>query len=120
MEQVVTNLISNAIKYGEQKPVSIAVESDASNRRARLIVKDQGMGISPEMQERIFQRFDRAGVSEKKIAGLGLGLYITRQIVEAHGGTIQVESTLGKGSIFTVELPLDVPQEAALKKASSG
>ena len=59
------------------------------------------------MQEKIFERFERAGVSGKKISGLGLGLYITRQIVEAHGGSIKVDSKVGNGSVFTVDLPLD-------------
>ncbi len=107
IEQIASNLISNALKYGEGKPISIFVENDVPNRKAKLVVKDQGLGISEEMQEKIFERFERAGVSGKKISGLGLGLYITRQIVEAHGGSIKVDSKVGNGSVFTVDLPLD-------------
>jgi signal transduction histidine kinase len=69
-------------------------------------VRDRGIGIPPEDVERIFQRFERAG-SARKYGGLGLGLYIVRQIVDAHAGTIRVESQPGAGSTFTVDLPLE-------------
>lgn len=104
IEQVVTNLISNAIKYGEQQPIEITVEPNQDRTSAILKVKDFGMGISAEMQGKIFERFERA-VSSQKISGLGLGLYISRQIVEAHGGRIHVRSQLQQGSEFIVELP---------------
>ncbi len=71
---------------------------------ARLVVRDEGIGIAPEAQERIFSKFERA-VSDRHSGGLGLGLYITRSIVEAMGGTIRVESRPGQGSTFTIELP---------------
>jgi PAS domain S-box-containing protein len=103
LEQVVINLLTNAMKYGDRKPVEISVRSHLEH--AILTVKDLGMGIAPGNLERIFQRFERA-ISSENISGLGLGLYITRQIVEAHGGSIRVESVLGQGSTFTVELPL--------------
>jgi signal transduction histidine kinase len=102
LEQVITNLVDNAIKYGAGKPIHITVDSDT--HRARLRVKDEGIGIAPEHLSRIFQRFARA-VSERHYGGLGLGLYITRTIVEAMGGSIQVESTPGLGATFTVVLP---------------
>lgn len=102
VEQVVSNLISNAIKYGAGKPVEIDVE-DAQGV-ARLRVRDHGIGIAPEDQQRIFQRFERA-VSELHYGGLGLGLWIVRQTVEAQGGRIAVESAPGQGATFTVELP---------------
>lgn len=105
IEQVVANLLTNAIKYGQGRPVAVAIAQSATSGRARLKVTDQGMGVPSNLQERIFERFERA-ISSKNISGLGLGLYITRQIVEAHGGTITVESELGQGSTFTVELPL--------------
>ncbi len=68
------------------------------------MVRDEGIGIAPEAQERIFSKFERA-VSDRHSGGLGLGLYITRSIVEAMGGTIRVESRPGQGSTFTIELP---------------
>ena len=77
---------------------------------ARLVVRDQGIGIPPEARERIFGKFERA-VSERHSGGLGLGLYITRSIVEAMGGTIRVESLPGQGSTFTVELPRSGPPD---------
>jgi len=104
LEQVVSNLLSNAIKFGGGHPIEVAVSRDA--RRARLLVSDHGIGISVEDQERIFNRFERAS-SIKSFGGLGLGLYITRQIVTAHGGTIHVESQPGAGATFIVELPLE-------------
>lgn len=102
MEQVITNLLSNAVKYGRGKPIEIVTQG--SGNRARLIVRDYGIGISKEDQARIFERFERA-VSLKSFGGLGLGLYITRQIVDAHGGTVRVESEPGAGSAFIVEIP---------------
>ncbi|QRK08790.1 PAS domain-containing protein [Archangium violaceum] len=109
LEQVVTNLVSNAIRYGAGRPIHarVTVEGDV----ARLVVRDQGIGIAPEAQERIFQKFERA-VSERHSGGLGLGLYITRVIVEAMGGSIRVESRVGEGSTFTVDLPLSPPPDA--------
>lgn len=102
LKQVVENLITNATKYGESKPLEISVFADAND--AVLTVADHGIGIASEFTRRIFNRFERA-VSPKNIAGLGLGLYICRQIVEAHSGAISVESDLGKGSTFRVQLP---------------
>jgi len=102
IEQVVTNLITNAIRYGDGKPIEVTVKAEAP--RALLCVRDFGVGIEEKDQARIFQRFERA--SSTNVSGLGLGLYISRDIVQAHGGTIRVESALGKGSTFTVELPL--------------
>ncbi len=102
LDQVLTNLLMNAIKYGVGKPIEIRImEQDG---KARLVVADQGIGISPERLPHIFKRFER-GVSVRSYGGLGLGLYIARQIVEAHGGSIGVESTPARGSTFTIELP---------------
>jgi signal transduction histidine kinase len=103
MGQVATNLVSNAIKYGNGKPVQIQVW--AEGERAVLCVKDHGVGIEQDEQNRIFDRFERAA-TDPMIAGLGLGLFITRQIVEAHGGRIDLESKPGVGSTFTVSLDL--------------
>jgi PAS domain S-box-containing protein len=110
LEQVLTNLLSNALKYGAGNPVYIDVSSDGTH--ARLTVRDEGIGIAPESLSRIFGRFERA-VSERHYGGMGLGLYITRQIVEALGGTVHVESTPGQGSTFRIELPLAPPQPEA-------
>ncbi|MFL5355611.1 ATP-binding protein [Archangium sp.] len=109
LEQVVTNLVSNAIRYGAGRPIHARVELDGG--LARLVVRDEGIGIAPEAQERIFGKFERA-VSDRHAAGLGLGLYITRSIVEALGGSIRVESRPGEGSTFTVELPRSGPPDA--------
>jgi len=103
IEQVIVNLISNAIKYGNGNPVLLSSLID--DNKVVLQVKDQGMGISEEDLERIFQRFERA-VSGGNISGLGLGLFISRQIVELHEGTLSVQSTIGQGSVFKLELPL--------------
>jgi PAS domain S-box-containing protein len=103
LETVVTNLVSNAVKFGAAKPIRIAVAADED--RAVLTVRDQGMGVSAEDQQRIFGRFERA-VSERHYGGFGIGLWVARQAVEAHGGRIHVRSRPGEGSEFTVELPL--------------
>jgi signal transduction histidine kinase/CHASE3 domain sensor protein len=102
VEQIVTNLLSNAIKYGAGQPIEIRVDGDEN--AARLTVRDRGIGIPPENQARIFERFERA-VSKSDYGGFGLGLWIVRQIVDAHGGEIRVTSAPGQGSAFTVELP---------------
>jgi two-component system, sensor histidine kinase and response regulator len=104
IEQVVTNLLANAIKYGPGKPIEVRVEVDGG--KARLVVRDRGIGIAPEQVERIFGQFERA-VSARHYGGMGLGLFIVRQIVEAHGGEIRVDSEPDAGSTFTVELPVE-------------
>ncbi len=101
LDQVLTNLLSNALKYGPGEPVVVGVE--ARRDRAILSVQDRGIGISEGDQRRIFQRFERA-VSRRNYGGFGLGLWIVRQIVEALGGTVRVESLPGTGSTFVVEL----------------
>jgi signal transduction histidine kinase len=102
IEQVVTNLLTNALTYGNGCPVLVSVSTH--DTQAVLRVRDEGIGIAPEHLPRIFERFERA-VSESHYGGLGLGLYIARQIVEAHGGRIHVDSKPGEGATFTVELP---------------
>jgi signal transduction histidine kinase len=100
--QVVTNLLSNAIKFGLGQPIDVAV--DASDGEASVSVRDRGVGVSPEERARIFERFERAA-SERHYPGLGLGLWITKQIVDACRGNISVDSCRGEGTTFTVELP---------------
>lgn len=102
LEQVVQNLLSNAIKYGQGQPIAVRVEVD--EHQARLHVRDHGIGISAEGQARLFQRFERLA-SERNYGGFGLGLWIVKQIVDALGGHVRVESEPGQGSLFTVELP---------------
>jgi signal transduction histidine kinase len=103
IEQVITNLFSNACKYGAGSPVEVAV--GRSSDMAFVQVKDHGVGMAPEKQALIFQRFERA-VADRNMGGLRLGLWICREIVEAHGGRIAVESAPGEGSAFTVYLPM--------------
>jgi len=103
LEQVVTNLVSNALKYGAGSAVRVVLRQEGTE--AVLGVADGGIGIAPGQLARIFGKFERA-VSERYYGGLGLGLYIVQQIVRAHGGSIQVASTPGAGSTFTVRIPL--------------
>jgi signal transduction histidine kinase len=95
--------LNNAYHYGNGLPVIVRLKK--VNGRAVISVKDHGIGISLRDQQKIFTRFQRA-VPAREVSGLGLGLYISKQIVEAHGGTITVASELGKGSTFTFDLPL--------------
>nr|WP_180206421.1 hybrid sensor histidine kinase/response regulator [Pseudomonas sp. SbOxS1]NYU06660.1 hybrid sensor histidine kinase/response regulator [Pseudomonas sp. SbOxS1] len=103
IEQVISNLLTNALRYGAKSPISLRVYSE--NGEARVEVRDYGIGISEENQQRIFQQFERVSANHAA-AGLGLGLFISEQIVAAHGGTITVESRIGEGALFRVCLPL--------------
>lgn len=102
LEQVVTNLLSNAIKFGGGNPIVVEVDGDVGC--VRLVVRDGGQGIPTEEQQLIFERFERA-TNGRRQPGLGLGLWISKRIVDALGGTISVVSNLGAGSAFAVELP---------------
>lgn len=110
VDQILTNLLSNAIKYGRGTPIGVNVLLEGARTgggaaRALVIVSDEGIGIAPADQERIFDRFERA-VSRTHYAGLGLGLWISRQLAESLGGTLTVESAIGQGARFTLTLPL--------------
>jgi signal transduction histidine kinase len=109
LEQVVTNLVTNAAKFGAGKPIAIRIERAGED--ARLSVIDRGIGIDPARLPHVFDRFERA-VPSSSYGGLGLGLYIARSIVAAHGGTIAIDSRLGEGSTFTVTLPCAGPERA--------
>ncbi|NMO16932.1 PAS domain-containing sensor histidine kinase [Pyxidicoccus fallax] len=109
LEQVVENLLSNALKYGQGRPVHLHVGADGGS--ALLRVRDEGMGIEPEALPRIFDKFERAP-SARYHGGLGLGLYIAKQIVDGHGGTLSVVSTPGQGATFEVRLPWRAREEA--------
>ncbi len=120
IEQVISNLLTNAMRYAQGKPIHIRVSQ--TGETACLEIRDEGSGIAAQDQERIFQRFERAVVSHN-ISGLGLGLFICRQIVESHGGKIQLQSTLGEGSSFQVLLPIgsaQAPEVAPSLSASVG
>jgi PAS domain S-box-containing protein len=104
LEQVVTNLLTNAVRYGQGNPIQIYTYP--SQRHVRFTIIDAGIGIADDLKVKIFDRFERA-VDANEVSGMGLGLYITKQIVEAHGGTVTVESKLGVGSCFEVTLPRD-------------
>ncbi|HJZ83862.1 MAG TPA: ATP-binding protein [Polyangia bacterium] len=115
VEQIISNLLSNAIKYGRGHPIELTL--GASGDSVSLAVRDHGIGIAPADQTRIFERFERV-VSQRNYGGFGLGLWIVRQIIEAHGGSIRVWSQPGAGSSFTVELPRGPHQLPAVVAAT--
>ncbi|MBV9198179.1 MAG: HAMP domain-containing histidine kinase [Alphaproteobacteria bacterium] len=109
MEQILENLLSNAIRYGSGQPIEVALSRDGD--WARLAVRDRGIGISDQDQPQIFERFRRLNPTNRN-GGFGIGLWITRQLVHAMGGEITVCSAAGVGSTFTVGLPLTPPARA--------
>jgi signal transduction histidine kinase len=113
IEQVVTNLLTNALRYGGRSPIQVRVYREGDE--ARVEVQDRGIGISQENQKRIFQQFERVS-AKTVVAGLGLGLFISEQIVAAHGGSIVVESEINEGALFRVCLPI---QENGTSDATS-
>jgi len=106
LTQVMTNLLSNAVKYAPEK-ADVKVTKSLVSNYVKVSVTDQGIGIAPDDQKRIFERFYRAGDIQKKFPGMGIGLYFCAQIVKQHGGTLWVESEKGKGSVFSFTLPLE-------------
>jgi len=107
LNQVVTNLVANGLKYGQGRPVIVRVSGDDERACARLEVSDSGLGIPPELHGRIFEPFKRAATIAQH-DGLGLGLYIVRSIVQQLGGAVHVDSRPGAGATFVVELPLQM------------
>ncbi|MHC8326864.1 hybrid sensor histidine kinase/response regulator [Pseudomonas sp. LB1P83] len=103
IEQVISNLLTNALRYGGKSRIDVRVYCHEG--QARVEVQDRGIGISEENQKRIFQQFERVS-AKTVVAGLGLGLFISEQIVAAHGGSIAVESKINEGALFRVCLPL--------------
>jgi signal transduction histidine kinase len=103
LEEAISNVISNAIKYGAGHPVDVQLTT--RDDHAVLVVQDRGIGIPAEDLSRIFGRFERTTIS-RNYGGLGLGLYIARQIVEQHGGSIRAESRSHGGTRFVIELPI--------------
>jgi two-component system phosphate regulon sensor histidine kinase PhoR len=108
--QVLSNLIENATRYGKQRkdqPAEVEVSAVRVEGAVKFMVRDQGVGIASEHLERIFERFYRVDKARsRETGGTGLGLAIAKHIVEQHGGTIWVESDLGRGSAFCFTLPL--------------
>ena len=109
---MITNLLSNAVKYGAGKPIEVRVSHDRAADSAHLEVIDGGPGIDPRMTEKIFEPFQRA-TSMEPIPGMGLGLYVVKMIVEGHGGRIAVDTELGHGSRFIVDLPVRPARQEA-------
>jgi signal transduction histidine kinase len=103
IDQIVTNLVSNAIRYAAGSPIAVSVARQAED--VVIEVRDTGPGLPDGQLARIFERFER-GASMRHFGGLGLGLYVVRQITEAHGGTVTAENAAGGGACFTVRLPL--------------
>ena len=109
--QVLTNLLSNACKYGARQPIEVSLACDGD--RARLTVRDHGIGLPENELEQIFELFGRA-TSARPFSGLGLGLYVSRKVVEAHGGRIRARPAPDSGAQFEVELPLSPPSTPAV------
>lgn len=106
LEQIIDNLISNAVKYGAGTPILISATADIENNTGVISVRDEGPGIALADQTRIFERFERAVRPGEQATGFGVGLWIVRQLTEAMGGTITVYSQPGLGSAFTITMPL--------------
>ncbi|GEM_PF-1217691 len=124
IRQILINLLSNAIKYTEKGHVILrlnAIPMDGKNRvLLHLEVEDSGIGISRENRHKIFEPFEQAIKNVDTVRGTGLGLAITRQYVELMGGTIGVESDVGRGSVFRVELPVEKAANAGIESRDSG
>ena len=107
-EQVLDNLVSNAIRYGDGRPVSVELTGDDDQVVLRVI--DRGIGIAPDDRARIFERFER-GSAAPRTGGFGIGLWLSHKLVLAQGGTLQVDSEPGRGSTFMVRLPRHITHQ---------
>jgi CheY-like chemotaxis protein len=119
LKQVLLNLLSNAVKYNEAGG-RVTVGAQVSGDRLRIAVTDTGTGIAGELQEQLFEPFSRLGMEGTKIEGTGIGLTITRQLVDLMGGAIGVDSEVGRGSTFWIELPVAAGTAARAEAAARG
>jgi two-component system OmpR family sensor kinase len=113
LEEVIDNLVSNAIKYGRGKPILVRAQADPALNHINLHVEDKGPGISAPDQARIFERFERAVPLGERKSGFGVGLWIVRQLIEAMGGNIEILSVPGAGSTFCVSIPVQSSGESS-------
>jgi signal transduction histidine kinase len=114
LEQVLANLLGNAAKYAAGAPVVVTVDEDEAG--AVVSVADGGPGVAPADRERIFARFERvAAAAHRDVSGLGLGLFIAREIARAHGGDVAVDGGPGGGATFVVRLPREPPAATAAR-----
>jgi two-component system OmpR family sensor kinase len=111
IEEILDNLVSNAIKYGASKPILLRIDLDEEQHYALISVSDSGSGISADDQARIFERFERAVQPGEPLHGFGVGLWIVRQLCQGMEGSVRVDSTPGQGSTFSVALPLQSPKD---------
>jgi two-component system OmpR family sensor kinase len=118
LEQIVSNLISNAIKFGAGAPIEVALNS-MEGHKVQFEVRDRGIGIADVDHERIFGRFERLSAQGGHPAGAGVGLWLVRGLVEAHGGTITVYSSAAQGATFTVVLPLEADSYTGISNDGS-
>ena len=111
IEEILDNLVSNAIKYGANKPISLRIDIDDEPRQAVIRVTDSGSGISADDQARIFERFERAVQPADHFGGFGVGLWVVRQLCQGLDGSLRVDTSPGQGSTFSVALPLHSAKE---------
>ncbi len=102
MEQVITNLMTNTIRYAHHAPLDVSLE--VKDKIAEIVFQDGGPGIKKSDHEKVFVRFERLH-SPSEISGMGLGLYICKEIVEGHGGTIEIKDSVKRGACFIIKLP---------------
>ena len=112
LQQVLINLVSNAIKYNRRGALTTVTAERVGNDQVRVLVRDEGAGLPADKLDRLFSPFDRLGAEAGEVEGTGLGLALSKRLVEVMGGTITVETEVGSGSTFIVELPACEPQQA--------